>query len=230
MAIDTSNTTSSASSAAATAAANSAIDSFTGAGSSAQDIENRFLTLLVSQMKNQDPLNPLDNSQVTSQMAQLSTVSGINQMNSSLTSVLASLSALQPIQAAGLVGHSVAVQGNGLALSGGTGSAGFSLDQPADAVTVTITDANGATVRTLNLGAGSAGSNTFAWDGKNDAGAALTDGSYKFSVTATASGQPVTATALTIGKVQGIVPGANGFSVNLGAQGIVPFANVSQIL
>src|SRR5512143_4217969 len=80
---------------------------------------NKFMTLLVTQLKNQDPLNPLDNAQVTSQLAQISTVSGIEKLNTTLQSLLQSTSDSQTTQAAGLVGHVVLVPGSGLQLSSG---------------------------------------------------------------------------------------------------------------
>src|SRR5512135_1002288 len=84
----------------------------TASGSSSADIQNRFLSLLVAQMKNQDPLNPLDNAQVTSQMAQLSTVQGITNMNSNLQALAASMGTNQMSQAASLIGRDVLVPGN----------------------------------------------------------------------------------------------------------------------
>jgi len=85
----------------------------------AQGTEDRFLKLLVTQMKNQDPLNPLDNAQVTSQMAQLSTVTGIEKLNAALTTMSQSFASSQSLQAANMIGHGVLVPGKGgLDLSG----------------------------------------------------------------------------------------------------------------
>lgn len=192
--------------------------------------EDRFLTLLVTQLKNQDPLNPLDNAQVTSQMAQLSTVSGIDKLNDSIASVLGAISALQPIQAAALVGKQVAVEGNTMQLSGGVGSGAYSLEQSVDAMTVQVKDASGAVVRTIDLGARPAGLTRFDWDGKNQAGVAMPEGSYTFSITASAAGKPVTPTTLSVATVTGIIPASDGFALNLGRAGVVPFSRVAQIL
>src|SRR5512132_668446 len=105
-----------------TAAAASAMTSGT-----VEEAQDRFLTLLVTQLKNQDPLNPLDNAQITSQLAQLSTVNGINQLNTTLASLSASMDAKQYLQAAGLVGHAVVVDGNALTLADGKGPGAFDL-------------------------------------------------------------------------------------------------------
>ncbi|MBK6980927.1 MAG: flagellar hook assembly protein FlgD [Betaproteobacteria bacterium] len=192
--------------------------------------EDRFLTLLVTQMRNQDPLNPLDNAQVTSQLAQLSTVSGINQLNETMGTVLASLSALQPIQAAGLVGKPVAVEGNAMALAEGAARGGYSLEEPATALTITVSDAAGKPVRTITLGARQPGISTFEWDGRDDAGRALADGAYSFAVSAVNGAKPAAVRSLAVATVQGVIPASDGFALNLGPAGIVPFSRIAQIL
>src|SRR5579871_653273 len=88
--------------------------------STAQDAQNRFMTLLVTQMQNQDPLNPMDNSQMTSQLAQLSTVSGIDTMNTTLQSLISSYQQSQTLQATSMIGHGVLTAGNSLTLSNGS--------------------------------------------------------------------------------------------------------------
>src|SRR5438128_414166 len=97
------------------------------AGSSSDSTADRFLTLLVTQLKNQDPLNPLDNAQITSQLAQLSTVSGINQLNTTLSSLSASMDAKQYLQAANLVGHYVVADGNAMTLADKKATGAFDL-------------------------------------------------------------------------------------------------------
>jgi flagellar basal-body rod modification protein FlgD len=192
--------------------------------------EDRFLTLLVTQMRNQDPLNPLDNAQVTSQLAQLSTVSGIEKLNATMGTLLGSLTALQPIQASSLVGKSVAIGGNTLELAAGKGRGGLSVEGSTTGVAVTVADASGKAVRTIDLGARSAGIATFDWDGKDDKGNRLPDGSYTFTVTATGASGPVTARPLAVATVRGVIPASDGFALNLGAAGIVAFSSIAQIL
>src|SRR5581483_11797495 len=80
-------------------------------------IQNRFLTLLIAQMKNQDPSNPMDNSQLTTQMAQLSTVSGISQLNNSLSTLMSNLNSSQALSTANMIGHSVLAPGNSIQLT-----------------------------------------------------------------------------------------------------------------
>src|SRR5574343_963845 len=93
----------------------------------ATEQSDRFLKLLVAQMKNQDPLNPMDNAQMTSQMAQISTVSGLEKLNGTTAALGTQFTQLQAMQGAALVGHDVAVEGDKLRISDGTGDGGFEL-------------------------------------------------------------------------------------------------------
>src|SRR5471030_1467669 len=104
-----------------------------GATQSAEDQSNRFLKLLVAQMSNQDPLNPMDSAQVTSQMAQISTVQGVQTLNKTVSGLDNQFTQLQTMQGAALVGHDVATDGNTLRVDPDThkGDGGFELDSPA---------------------------------------------------------------------------------------------------
>ena len=114
----------------------------------AQDAQDRFMTLLVTQMRNQDPLNPLDNAQVTSQLAQLSTVTGIDKLNDTMSVMSAGLQNSQGLQAASMIGHGVVVPGSNVELKDGKSVFGFDLPQAADNLQVLLKDQNGAVVRT----------------------------------------------------------------------------------
>lgn len=201
----------------------------TAAKSSADDTQNRFLSLLVAQMKNQDPLNPLDNAQVTSQMAQLSTVQGIENMNKSLQTLTQSLSSNQMTQAANLIGHGVLVPGNGISPASGQNAFGFDLPLPADQVKVSITDAAGHAVRTMNVGAVQSGVTLLAWDGLSDGGDAVASGQYQFSVQAVQGGQSQDATALSLGVVDSVSQNSQGVALNLAGNRSAGFADVRQV-
>jgi flagellar basal-body rod modification protein FlgD len=194
------------------------------------ETENRFLKLLTTQLKNQDPLNPMDNAEVTSQMAQISTVSGIESLNATLKTLLQDSKDSQTTQAASLVGQAVMVPGSGLTLSKSAAVGGFELAKDADAVTVTISDSNGVVVRTMTLGALGSGLHDFTWDGATDSGATAADGSYKIAVSATAGSDKVTATALNLGIVRSVINSTNGFTLDLGSQGLATMDDVKQIL
>ena len=195
----------------------------------AQEASDRFLTLLVTQLRNQDPLNPLDNAQVTTQLAQISTVSGINKLNDTVASLSASMAAGQYLQAIGLVGRDVVVAGTKLTLADGKAPYAMAIAKDADAVTVTIKDAAGVVVRTIALGAQESGIRTFSWDGMNDAGVPMAAGDYSMSVTATAGGEVVATDPLTIAKVTGVAPTANGTVLMLGSLGTIALSEILQI-
>jgi flagellar basal-body rod modification protein FlgD len=204
--------------------------SSTASVSTSQDSQDRFLKLLVTQLKNQDPLNPMDNAQVTSQLAQINTVAGIEKVNTTLGTLLGAYNDSQAMQAAALIGKTVLVPGSGLELAGGKGFGGVNLSSAADQVTVTITDASGNVVRTESLGAQDAGIMDFSWDGKTATGSTAPSGTYKFTIEAKLNGEPVAVEALQIGTVAALVRGPSGFLLDLGTLGTVDFKNVQQIL
>ncbi len=195
------------------------------------DAQNRFMTLLVTQMKNQEPLNPLDNAQGTSQLAQLSTVTGIDKLNQTMQAMMDSMSGAQSLQAANMIGHGVLVPGSNLALSGGKAVYGVELSGPADQVQLTISDGAGNPVRTIDLGPKPAGALALAWDGATQAGGSAPDGKYQLTVSAVRGGQSVTAQPLAFGEVLSVSTGSGGAKLNLGG-GLSPatLADVRQIL
>ncbi len=193
------------------------------------EAKDRFLSLLVAQMKNQDPLNPLDNAQVTSQMAQLSTVQGIENMNRTLEALAASMGANQMAQAANLIGRGVLVPGDSIRPAELEDVIGFELSRPADAVKVDIVDAGGGLVRSLDLGPREDGINVLAWDGLTSAGTAAPDGQYRFRIEAVQGGQPVGSTALHLGLVNSVSQGGQGVQLNLAGNERVSYSDIRQI-
>ncbi len=213
------------------AAVNGTSASSASSANSVQGTEDRFLKLLVTQMKNQDPLNPLDNAQVTSQMAQLSTVTGIEKLNTSLDAMSKSFMANQSLQAATMIGHNVLVPGDsGLNLSGGVAAGGVDVQGAVDTLVVSIKDSSGTVVRKLDLGAQTAAAAVpFAWDGKNDSGQTLADGKYTFDITAMQGTDKVTADKLALSQVSSVTLGTAGVSLNVAGIGAVDAAKVKQI-
>jgi flagellar basal-body rod modification protein FlgD len=202
----------------------------TTAAANANATQDRFMKLLVTQMKNQDPLNPLDNAQVTSQLAQLSTVSGIDKMNTTLESMIASQQSGQAVQAAGMIGHGVLAPGKQLALASNTSVFGVDLAASAEKVKVTIRDVNGVAVHTMDLGAKDAGTLALTWDGVKDDGSKATDGAYTFDVAATAGTTSVSATALAFGQVSSVSTSTSGVKLNVTNLGAIGMNDVRQIL
>ncbi len=194
------------------------------------EAQDRFLKLLVTQMKNQDPLNPMDNAQVTSQMAQLSTVSGIDKLNQTLEALSSSMISSQSLQASSMIGRIVLAPGNKIELKGGQGAAGVDLKQSADNLNVHIKDASGNVVRNLKLGGQQAGVVAIQWDGKNDAGMDLPEGSYQISASSQLGGDKAVESTLSYGLVHGVVQKPGGASLNVEKLGDVSMDAVKQIL
>jgi flagellar basal-body rod modification protein FlgD len=188
--------------------------------SEAEQAQDRFLTLLVTQMKNQDPLNPMDNAQVTSQMAQISTVTGLDKLNNTLQGLSDGFASTQMLQAASMIGRDVLVPGKQITLAQGAARFGVELTQPADNVTVTIRDAAGNAVRTQELGAQPSGTGAFEWDGMNDQGQPMADARYSVEVIAQQGGKALGVDTLAYARVDSVAQ--DGQDIELELQGMGP--------
>jgi flagellar basal-body rod modification protein FlgD len=199
----------------------------------ASDLQNNFMTMLITQLKNQDPLNPMDNSQMTAQLAQINTVSGIQDLNKTLQSITGQIDTGQTLQAAALIGKGVLVPGSRVLVGsdGTTTPFGFELAAPADSVQVTITDGSGQVVRSYDLGAEDAGTQSFTWDGTLADGTTAPQGSYSVAIKATSAGKAVDVTGLNYALVTGISNGASGPLLDLGGTSDqVALGDIRQIL
>ena len=194
------------------------------AASDASVTSDRFLKLLVAQMQNQDPLNPMDNAEVTSQMAQINTVTGIDQLNTTVQGLSSQFMQMQAMQGASLVGRDVIVAGNTLSIdeTNSVGQGGFQLDNPADAVKVEILSPSGAVVQTLNLGAEGAGMHSFDWP----SGSATAASGLTFRVTATTGGVSTPVTAMMRDRVDAVSTSGTTFNLELENSGTVPYTAI----
>ena len=222
--LDTMNGTSSSSA--------SSSSSATGA-QSATELQNTFLTLLVTQLKNQDPTNPADSSQMTSQLAQINTVTGIGQLNTSLSSLATQLSAGQQTQAALLIGSNVLAPGSSVTVSSGASSSfGVQLANDVSDLQIVVKNSSGQIVNTLDLGAQGAGVvPVTGWKPVDSKGNTLADGSYTITAQGTINGQQATATTLSAAQVQSVVQmpgGAPGLKLSNGST--VALTGVASIL
>ena len=218
-------------SAAALFASLNASSSSAAKASTAADTQDRFLKLLVTQMKNQDPLNPMDNAEVTSQMAQLSTVTGIDKLNVTLQALSDSMASSQSLQAAAtMIGHGVLVPGSGVDLANGFGHGGIDLAQSVDRLDISIYDQAGALVRNFSLGAQPVGLVNWQWDGRNNSGNSVTEGSYIFTVDAAQAGKKVDAAALQFGMVNSVTQDSQGVALSVGQLDGIALSQVRQIL
>lgn len=196
----------------------------------ADEQADRFLKLLVTQMQNQDPLNPLDNAQVTTQMAQINTVSGIEKLNRSVQAMGTHFGALQAMQSVSLVGRDVEVPGDRLAVADDTGRGALRLAGKADAVKVEVLGSDGRVVGTVDLGARAAGTHRFEFDAKGQADAQ----NLRFRVVATTSSAAgpvaVAAESLMRDRVVAVRSGDEGVTLDLRRTGSVAYGDVQAFL
>ncbi|KAF1044612.1 flagellar hook assembly protein FlgD [Xylophilus sp.] len=190
--------------------------------------QDRFLKLLVAQLANQDPMNPMDNAQMTSQIAQINTVTSIQQLNATVKGLAEQFSTLQVMQGSALVGRTVLTEGNTLAIDADTRQANGSFELAGDAtdVTVQVLTPGGQTVDTIKLGAQAGGRHDFTWDASSYAGS----GTPTFTVVAKAGTESVASTAYTRDKVVSVGADSGALKLNLEKAGSVEYAKVKAIL
>lgn len=202
-----------------------------GTGNSAQELQNQFLNMLVTQMQNQDPTNPMDNSQLTTQLAQINTLSGIEKLNTTLGSISGQISTSQSLQSSTLIGHGVMVKGDQVLVGKGTTTPfGVELGTASTGTGVTIKDANGNVVRNIDLGGLTAGVHTFSWDGKLDDGSVAPDGKYSVVLAASNGSTQLVAQPLNYAYVNGVSTVNNTAKLDLGTMGSATLDEIRQIL
>ncbi|WP_116366393.1 flagellar hook assembly protein FlgD [Parahaliea mediterranea] len=182
------------------------------------DLQDSFMTLLVTQLQNQDPTNPMENAEMTSQLAQINTVSGISELNDTLATINQQIDAGQTLQAASLIGKGVLVPGERILVGeeGVSTPIGVELASAADEVSISIASASGETIRQYPPVAMSAGMQTLQWDGRLTDGSLAPPGSYRVVVSASQEGSAVSASVLNYALVSGISPGEDGPLLDLG--------------
>lgn len=197
-----------------------------GTQTSASAQQDRFLKLLVAQLNNQDPMNPMDNAQITSQMAQINTVSGIQELNATMKSMATQFQSLQMMQGASMIGHDVLLKSNTLSIADGKASGAVELAGDADAVTVQIQTPGGELLKTINLGTQSAGRHSFSWDASAYKGTA----SPVFTITATQGKNPVASTALAQDTVTGVSTADGALSLQFKNRAAAGYDTIQGIL
>lgn len=181
-----------------------------------------FLKLFIAQLQNQDPLSPQDPSAMLTQLAQINQVEQSYNTNTALQNLLASQNNVTTMNSASLIGKTIMANGNAASFDGTNPAAlQYNLSVPTATTTITITDASGQTVRTVSLGAQSAGDASFSWDGKDNNGTTLPAGAYTFAVAGTtASGAPVTGTTYIVGRVDGVSFASDTPSLTIGSASV----------
>lgn len=202
-------------------------------GSNTTLTQNDFFRLMTTQLESQDPLNPMNSDQYAAELAQFSTASGVQQLQTTVSGIGQQIASAAGVQASSLVGHDIAVNGNLLVFAGsGSAPGAFNLSSAASNVTVTVKDANGNQVATINLGALNAGTQNFTWNGAKTGGGTAAAGAYTFQVNALDSkGNALTATTYAVVPVAGVtLNGTNGPTVSLaGGLGSVTLNQIHEI-
>lgn len=192
-----------------------------------------FLHLMTEQLKNQDPLKPLDSQQFLGQLAQFSTVQGIDSMQSAMGAMASVMESDQTLRAAALVGHDALVEVDSLDLAAGASVEGEITATSAGPVTVDIVDADGKRVRRMTVEAGAAGPAAFQWDGRDDAGNAIAAGNYAIrAVAGNADPSAEDADLLPFcvkANVDSVSIESTGLSLNLSGLGSFPLSAVRRI-
>ncbi len=191
-----------------------------------------FMSLMTTQLKNQDPLKPMESGDFLSQIASFGTVSGIADLQDSFSSFAKAMQSDQALQGSSLVGRSVLVPssiGYMTADSGLTGQ--INVAEPVTDLKVTIYNESGVPVRTIEMGSAS-GYTNFSWDGFDNNGKASSEGVYQFKATGTVNGENTAFATATVAKVSSVLvgSGSQGLTVNLAGIGSVPFSEVQEII
>lgn len=189
-----------------------------------------FLKLFITQLQNQDPLNPMDGTEQISQLAQLTQVEQSYNTNSNLQSIVNALGASSALSAISFVGSEVTATGSQVSLTEGVSTqVTFAMPKSAEQVSVNIMNANGEVVRTLSGGVTAAGESTLAWDGKDANGTQLSTGIYSVAVAGVdAAGNTFAGSPFVRGTVEGI--NFSGSSPLMNIAGLeIPFSDLLRV-
>jgi flagellar basal-body rod modification protein FlgD len=193
--------------------------------------QEEFLSLMTTQLKNQDPFKPLESGEFLGQLAQFGTVSGLAGLKTAFDELAGSLVSNQALQAAALVGRSALVEGSNVLLEEGTAviNGAVELPESSNAVRIEIRDGTGQSVRELDLGAQGAGLARFSWDGLTDSGKRAEPGAYAVVAQVLHGNEAAAGSTLISAPVESVVFGAQGFTVHIRGLGELPFSAVREI-
>ena len=191
-----------------------------------------FMKLMLVQLKNQDPLKPLQSGEFLTQIAQFGTVTGIKDLQGSFSQLANSLSSNQALQASSLVGRTVSVASNtGVLQQGVPLSGSVELDNSTDDLTVNIESLSGQVLATLNLGPQASGSVPFAWNGLGDNGSPLAPGAYQVRAISRSGSETTAAKTYVDARVDSVTLGGQGAGLEIGLRGLgqVAFSDVREV-
>lgn len=192
--------------------------------------KEQFLHLLVTQLQNQDPLNPADSTEFTAQLATFSSLEELQNINTTLEGVSTSQTILTNSQAVDYIGKKIQALGDQLYLADGEADPiEFNIDDDAAGVYIKIYNQYGEFVQDLELGAMSAGQHSVEWDGLDHNGDTAADGSYRFEAMAVdQNGDAASITSFTTGTVSGVYY-KNGVAYLVTADQEIPLGSVVQV-
>ncbi|UXH79845.1 flagellar hook assembly protein FlgD [Roseateles amylovorans] len=193
--------------------------------SGAADTQDRFLKLLVAQMQNQDPMNPMDNAAVTTQLAQIQTVTGVGTLNNSIQNLAGQFTQMQALQSVSLVGRTVTLPGNQLSVENGKANLSFDLAGNADAVKLEVLNGAGNVIATEDLGKLKGGNQTYTWDASKSPETT----NLRYRITASNGGVAVGATTLTRDVVRAVNTSGSTLQLELKNSGIVDYDQVRSL-
>jgi len=191
-----------------------------------------FFALLTTQLAQQDPFKPLDNTEFVAQMAQFSSLESLQAMQDSFSDLASSMSSNQALQASALVGRTVLIPSNVASFDGSSGVEGMvALSSPASNAVLRIEDEAGQLIKTINLGDLEQGPNEFTWDGTDENGNSVAPGYYQMSVSGAVYGQETSLPTGVFARVDSVNLGGTqgGIYLNLDGLGSVSLDDVSQI-
>ena len=195
--------------------------------------QSDFLTLMITQFRNQDPFEPMDNGDFLSQLAQFGTVNGIEELGTSFEGLSASIQGDQALQAANLVGHTVLAASNGGYLQDGVGLSGaVELPSSVTSLQIEITDAAGQIVQRFDLGEQPSGLARFEWDGQNLEGESVAEGHYQITARAVRGRQVESVEVLIASTVESVSLDrfGRGITLNLPGGDSMSLSQVRRIL
>lgn len=210
----------------------SAAETVASVGTGSLISENTFMKLMVQELQNQNPLEPMSNTNFISELAQFNSMNQLTSMSSTLKNLVSSQNQAALGNAVNLIGKTVQATGDSFGFtSGGKASLQYALHQNAAAVLVDVYNGSGNLVYNTRLGRQGAGGQSFNWDGLTNSGSSAPTGKYSFSVNATdALGHPVTAVTYSNSAVKALTTASNGsVELELDNGSTVPLSNVTNV-
>ena len=204
-----------------------------GAPKEGDGLQDQFMTLMLTQMKYQDPLKPMENGEFLAQLAQFNTVSGIQELQKSFAAFAGSMQGNQALQASTLVGRQVLVEGDRVALAQQGGVEGVAqLPQSTQSLRLAIHDASGQLVQSIELGPQRSGEVPLYWNGMDGNGNRAAPGDYFISAAASIDGQMQALPTQVVATVESVTLGQGGreITMNVSGQGEVPMSLVSKVM